>query len=76
MRFVADMGGFTHKDVHKLDIFSFFVRPIPRAFGDETITEPMEEALVNSCSVLNAHYTIITTKTQEQGWLYLNNGHN
>ena len=66
MRFVTDMGGFVHKDVHKMDIFSFFVWPIPCAFGDETIMELPKEALVNSCSVLNAHYTITTTKTQEK----------
>jgi hypothetical protein len=65
MKFVADMGGNKHKNVHMMDIFSFFVWPIPCAFGDETIMEPMEEALVNSCLVLNDHYTITTTKTQD-----------
>jgi hypothetical protein len=32
MRLVADMGGFEQKDVHKMDIVSFFVQPIPRVF--------------------------------------------
>ena len=48
-----------------MDIFSFFVRPVARAFGDETVMEPVEEALVRSCSVLNPHYTVTVTKTQD-----------
>lgn len=65
MRNVADIGGFVYKRVHKMDIFSFFVRPVARAFGDETVMEPVEEALVRSCSVLNPHYTVTATKTQD-----------
>ena len=55
--FVKDMGGFDHKDVLDVDAQSFFVRPIPRACGDEIVMEPVEEALVNSCSMLGQHYT-------------------
>ena len=59
------LGGFDHKDVHKMDIFLFYIRPVARAFGDETVMEPVEEALVKSCSVLNPHYTVTAAKTQD-----------
>ena len=59
------LGGFDHKDVHKMDIFSFFVRHVARAFGDETFIEPVEEALVKSCSFLNPHYTVTAAKAHD-----------
>ena len=57
LTFVDDLGGFDHKDVHKSDVLSFFVHPIPEAFGDDIVMEQVEEALVKRCSVLDLHYT-------------------
>ena len=39
------------------DLLSFFVQPIPEAFGDDIVMEQVEEDLVKSCSVLDLHYT-------------------
>ena len=56
LEFVKDMGGFDYKSVHKSDVLSFFVRPVERAFGDEVVMEPVEEALVRSCTAVDPHY--------------------
>ena len=57
LTFVDDLGGFDHKDVYKSDVLSFFVHPIPEAFGRDIAMEQVEEALVKRCSVLDLHYT-------------------
>ena len=57
------MRGFDDsKAVHRSDVFSFFVCPVARAFGDDIVMEPVEEALVKSCSVLDTHYTYTAPK--------------
>jgi hypothetical protein len=60
LQFVKDMGGFDYKSVHKSDVFSFFVRPVERAFGDEVVMEPVEEALVRTCTAVDPHYIYVT----------------
>ena len=60
LEFVKDMGGFDYKSVHKSDVLSFFVRPVERAFGDEVVMEPVEEALVRSCTAVDPHYIYAT----------------
>lgn len=65
MWFVQDMGGFVDKAVHKSDIESYFVRPIPRIFGDEVVMEPVEAELINSCKVVDSHYQY-TKKNRDQ----------
>ena len=57
LTFVDDLGGFDHKDVHKSDVLSFFVHPIIEAFGDYIIMEQGEEALAESCQLLDLNYT-------------------
>jgi len=48
---VEDLGGFDHRGVHKQDIFSAFMQVSPNALGDEIVMEPVEEAIVNRCSL-------------------------
>ena len=60
LEFVKDMGGFDCKSVHKSDVLSFFVCPVERAFGDEVVIEPVEEALVRSCTAVDPHYIYAT----------------
>ena len=57
LTFVDDLGGFDHKDVYKSDVLSFFVHPIPEAFGRDIVMEQVEEDLVKRCLVLELHYT-------------------
>ena len=56
LEFVKDMGGFDYNSVHKSDVYSFFVRPVERAFGVEVVMGPVEEALVRSCTTVDPHY--------------------
>ena len=62
--YVKNMGGFKDKAILEADVKSFFVRSVPRAFGNKIIMIPEEEALVNSCSVVDRHYTF-TAKKEE-----------
>ena len=62
LEFLKNMGGFHDKAVHRSDVLSFFVHPVARAFGDDIVIEPVEEALVKSCSVLDPYYTCTAAK--------------
>ena len=45
-----------HPLVHNNDFLSFFVRPIPRVFGEEIVMEVVEEAIINRCTTVDPHY--------------------
>ena len=51
-----DKGGFDTKSVQKKDIQFLFVRYVEGSFGGD-VTEPAENALVNTCRQVDEHYT-------------------
>ena len=51
-----DEGGFDDKSVEKSDLLFLFLRPIDSILDEEKI-EPVEEALINTCTYVDIHYT-------------------
>ena len=47
MKFVNDPSNI-HKDLLDVDVQSLFLHPVPRAWEDDIVMEPVEEALVSS----------------------------
>ena len=41
------------------------MRPVARAFGNEEILEPAEEALSRRCTLVNTHYNFVNAATKE-----------
>ena len=53
-----DEGGFDDKSVEKSDLLFLFLRPVDSILDEEKF-EPVEEALVNTCTYVDIHYTYI-----------------